>query len=279
MSREFHFITALAPTSVPVPEPLGYCDDPDVIGVPFYVMGAVDGLVLRQAKDAARLTPETRRSAYRRLIQGLVELHAVDPDAVGLADMRRRGSLAERQLRAWGGQWERARTRDLPDMERLIAALATRAPLDHEVTIVHGDYRFDNTILNVGSEVRLAAILDWELATLGDPIADLGMLLTYWHDAQDDERALIPVASGVTTFDGFPTSDEIAEDYAAYTGRDLESLPYFRALGAMKLAVALEAIHARFLAGRTVGDGHDKAGSAVQPLVARGLRQLGQGRD
>lgn len=277
MRREHRVLTALAPTAVPVPEPLALCTDPEVIGATFYVMAEVPGQVLRSAADTDRLTPRTRAGLADALIGTLADLHAVEPDAVGLGDHGRRGGYCGRQIRTWGGQWQRSRTRPLPDMDTLLAALSDRLPVERESTIVHGDYRFDNTIADLTGGTRIAAVLDWELSTLGDPLADLGVALTYWHDIGDEERARIPVAAQVTAKPGFPSAHELAGTYAALTGRDLDALPFHLALGAMKLAVILEGVHARYLGGKTVGDGHDQAGAAVPILVARGLRILAHG--
>jgi aminoglycoside phosphotransferase (APT) family kinase protein len=159
-------------------------------------------------------------------------------------------------------------------METLVASLAATTPSEQETTIVHGDFRLDNTIVTDGPHPRIAAVLDWELSTLGDPLADLGLLLNYWHDPGDHERAKIRVAAGITALDGFPTGAELADRYAQRTGRDLAHLPFYLALGALKLAVILEGVHARYLAGQTHGQGYELAGDAVPVLAARGIQLL-----
>jgi aminoglycoside phosphotransferase (APT) family kinase protein len=274
MVREFRILAALWPTVVPVPEPLALCTDPDVIGAPFYVMPEVAGRVLRSAADTGDLDPQTCRQIAEALIRTLADLHAVDADAVGLGDYGRRGGYSARQIRTWTEQWNRSRTRELPDMDALLSALRANIPSRDETAVVHGDFRLDNTIVDVTGQGRIAAVLDWELSTLGDPLADLGLLLTYWHDRDDDERAQIAVAAGITTRKGFPTADQLAHRYASITGRPLDELPFYSALGAMKLAVILEGVHGRHLTGTTVSDGYDNVGSAVPILVARGLRTL-----
>jgi aminoglycoside phosphotransferase (APT) family kinase protein len=209
------------------------------------------------------------------LLDVLCDLHSVDPAAVGLGDFGRIGGYAARRLRTWGVQWERARTRDLPDMDRLLAALADAMPTtEPATTIVHGDYRIDNTI--VSPDIRVAAVLDWELATLGDPIADLASMLTYWHDRDDHDRSLISVAAGLTTEPGFLTTRDLAGRYADRSGLDLSQLDFYLALAAMKLAAILEGVYSRYLGGQSVGEGYDAVGSAVPVLVARGLRLLGR---
>jgi aminoglycoside phosphotransferase (APT) family kinase protein len=269
MAREFRVLAALHPTAVPVPEPLVLCPDPAVLGAPFYVMRDVPGVVLRSPAESAALTPGERAAVSDRLVDVLADLHALDPAEVGLGDYGRPGGYAARQLRTWGRQWAASKTRDLPDMEKLLAALSDQVPAGDVTTVVHGDYRLDNTIV-AGADI--AAVLDWELSTVGDPLADLGLLLTYWHDAGDPDRDLVHVARGITAMDGFPTTDQVAERYATRTGRDLADLPFHRALGAFKLGVILEGVHARFLAGGTQGDGYRHAGPAVPVLAARGLR-------
>jgi aminoglycoside phosphotransferase (APT) family kinase protein len=279
MRREYRVLTALAPTAVPVPRTLALCDDTGVLGCPFYTMSDVDGAVLRTADDTAALTPAQRAALGQQLVDVLADLHDVDADAAGLADYGRSEGYTARQIRRWGEQWARSRTRDLPDMERLLDRLAERVPARSEGTVVHGDYRLDNTIVDLaGPEPRIVAVVDWELSTLGDPLADLGLALTYWHDHGDTERAGIPVATGVTAHEGFPTGAEFAEAYARRTGRDLGALPFYLALAAMKLAVVLEGVHARYVGGHTVSAGYEGVGDAVPALVARGLQLVGRER-
>jgi len=234
--------------------------------------------VLRTPDDTEALSPATRGALADELIATFAELHAVAPDAVGLGDYGRRSGYCVRQIKTWGAQWERSKTRDLPDMETLLARLADVAPEDSECTIVHGDFRLDNTVVSLApvGAPRIAAVLDWELSTLGDPLADLAVTLSYWHDPGDTERGQIPVGKpGLTDKPGFPTSHSLATAYATRTGRDLGNLSFYMALAWMKLAVIAEGVHARYLGGQTVGPGYEKVGPAVPLLVARGLRTLG----
>ncbi len=274
MSREYRVLSALAATSVPVPDVLKFCADPKVLGQPFYVMAEVPGVVLRSADDTAALAKTARASSAESFIETLAELHTLEPAAVGLGDYGRPEGYCSRQIRRWGEQWERSNTRPNPDMDALLAGLARAVPPSPRNSIVHGDYRLDNVIVDPSNSYLVAAVLDWELSTLGDPLADLGMTLTYWHDLGDVERAEIPIAAGITAHDGFPTGRELAETYSKLTGIDLSNMSFYLAFAAMKLAVILEGVNARYLAGRSVGNGYDKAGQAVPVLVARGLRHL-----
>jgi aminoglycoside phosphotransferase (APT) family kinase protein len=278
MGREYRVLRALSGTAVPVPEPLALCSDPDVLGAAFYVMRDVPGSVLRTGEDSEPLSPAVRGELAASLIAVLADLHDVSPDAVGLGDYGRRSGYCVRQIKTWGGQWERSRTRDLPDMDTLLARLAELAPEDSACTIVHGDFRLDNTVVSVAPDgpPRVVAVLDWELSTLGDPIADLATTLSYWHDPGDVERGEIPVSAGLTDKPGFPAAESLAAAYAARTGRDLGNLSFYLGLAWMKLAVICEGVHARYLGGQTLGEGYAKVGPAVPLLAARGLRALGR---
>jgi aminoglycoside phosphotransferase (APT) family kinase protein len=277
MGREYRVLRALFGTAVPVPEPLALCSDPDVLGATFYVMRDVPGSVLRTGDDSEPLSPAVRGELAASLIAVLADLHDVSPDAVGLGDYGRRSGYCVRQIKTWGAQWERSKTRDLPDMEKLLTRLAELAPEDSACTIVHGDFRLDNTVVSLPPDEppRVVAVLDWELSTLGDPIADLATTLSYWHDPGDVERGKIPVSAGLTDKPGFPTAESLAAAYAARTGRDLGNLSFYLGLAWMKLGVICEGVHARYLGGQTLGEGYAKVGPAVPLLAARGLRALG----
>lgn len=276
MQREYRVLGALFPTAVPVPQPLALCTDQDVLGVTFYVMREVPGPVLRASADTEALSPPARGALASALIATLADLHAVSPDEVGLSDYGRHSGYCVRQIRTWGAQWDRSRTRDLPDMDTLLARLTELAPEDSACTIVHGDFRLDNTVVSLADPdaPRVAAVLDWELSTLGDPLADLAVTLSYWHDPGDTERGDIPVSAGLTDKPGFPTAAALAHAYARRSGRDLRDLSFYMALAWMKLAVICEGVHARYLGGQTVGPGYEKVGPAVPMLAARGLRAL-----
>jgi aminoglycoside phosphotransferase (APT) family kinase protein len=276
MAREYRVLGALFPTAVPVPEPLALCTDQDVLGVTFYVMREVPGPVLRAPADTEALSPSARGALASALIATLADLHAVSPDEVGLSDYGRHSGYCVRQIRTWGAQWDRSKTRDLPDMDVLLARLTELAPEDSACSIVHGDFRLDNTVVSLAEPgaPRIAGVLDWELSTLGDPLADLAVTLSYWHDPGDADRGHIPVSAGLTDKPGFPTAAGLAQEYARRSGRDLRDLSFYMALAWMKLAVICEGVHARYLGGQTVGPGYEKVGPAVPMLAERALRAL-----
>jgi aminoglycoside phosphotransferase (APT) family kinase protein len=245
MGREHRVISALQETPVPVPPVVGLCEDDSVNGAPFYVMGFVEGPILRSADDASAFDEGGRRAIGERVVDTLVAIHRVDPDEVGLGDLGRKEAYVERQLRRWQGQWEKSKTRELPVVDEVHERLSSRIPEQGPATIVHGDYRLDNMILTSSGEV--AAVVDWELCTLGDPLADVGMLLVYWSQAGDE---FMPLFAPATIAPGFPSRDDVRERYAERSGRDLGQIDFFIALGFWKLAIILEGVYARYASGQ-----------------------------
>jgi aminoglycoside phosphotransferase (APT) family kinase protein len=247
MGREHRIISALAPTDVPVAPAIGLCEDGAVNGgVPFYVMEWVDGPVLRSKREAEEHFAEHERCEIgERLIDTLVAIHGVDADSVGLGELGRREDYVGRQLRRWQRQWEGWKTRELDLIEDVHRRLEARVPEQRETTLVHGDYRLDNMILAPTGEV--AAVVDWELCTLGDPLADVGMLMVYWSQPGDEQTALFDPP---TMAAGFPVRDELKARYAERSGRDLGEIDFFAALGYWKLAIILEGVYSRFAAGQ-----------------------------
>jgi len=245
MSREHKAIAALQDTPVPVPPVVGLCEDESTNGAPFYVMEFVEGPILRTAADAELFPEETERRAIgERVVDTLAAIHAVVPDDVGLGDLGRKEDYVARQLHRWHGQWEKSKTRELPVVDEVHERLAARIPEQGPATIVHGDYRLDNMILSPSGEV--AAVVDWELCTLGDPLADVGTLMAYWPERGDDTIALGMPANLAP---GFPTREELVARYAEASGRDVSELGFFLALGYWKLAIILEGVYARYAAG------------------------------
>jgi aminoglycoside phosphotransferase (APT) family kinase protein len=272
MAREFRVISALAPTAVPVPEALLFCADPDVIGAPFYLMERVRGQVFRSRSQTDPLAADQRRQLAMAMMDTLAALHTVEPASVGLADFGRPEGFLDRQVRRWAGQLDRSRSRPLPGIDELRDLLADTVPEGANAgRIVHGDYRLDNLMAWV-DPVSVRAVLDWEMATLGDPLADLGLLLTYWDVLGDSDLAADnPVADGLGSRAGFPTGAELIERYAGRSDVDVGPLHWHVALGCFKLAVICEGIHYRHTLGQTLGEGFDRIGEMVAPLVAHGL--------
>ena len=244
MAREHKIIAAVGRTDVPVPPALGLCTDAAVNDAPFYVMGFVDGVVLDSADRAALLPMELRGPVSEHLIDVLADLHAVDIDAVGLGDLAKREGYIERQVRRWSSQWENSKTRELAAIDEVARRLGERIPLQLGVVIAHGDYRFGNCLTDVATG-RINAVLDWELCTLGDPLADLGYLGVYWSDSADSPlRPNDPTPAG-----GFSSYADLLERYSNRTGRDLAGIGYYLAFSCWRLAVISEGVYARYLHG------------------------------
>lgn len=273
MSREHRIISALGPTDVPVAPAVGLCTDVDVNGAPFYVMDYVDGHIVRDAAAAERFTPDQRRRTGRSLVETLARIHAVDPDAVGLGELGRKEGYIARQLKRWYGQWEQSKTREVPDVdiayERLLAGIPDQGP----ATIVHGDYRLDNCM--VDDDGQVIAVLDWEICTLGDPLADVGLLMVYWAD-DDDEYSALP--SAATLLDGYPTRPELLDHYAEISGRDASLIDYYVAFGYWKLACILEGVYARYIGGAMGGPGGDFEMFSVQVQMLAAQARAGTDR-
>ncbi len=272
MAREFTVISGLHPTPVPVPEPLLLCGDESVIGAPFYVMEHVDGVPYRTSQQLSAIGPERTREVVHALVDTLVELHAVDPSSAGLAEFGRPEGFLERQLRRWGKQLAASRSRDLPGIEELPAALAAGLPRSGAPSVVHGDYRLDNVL--VGPDDRIRAVLDWEMSTLGDPLTDLGLLVMYSDKLPIEDS---PVATAGEA-PGHPEPGELIERYAARSGRDTSDIAWYAAFAYFKLAVILEGIHYRYTLGQTVGAGFDRIGDLVPVFIDQGLTTLKTGR-
>ncbi len=245
MGREHRIIHALGPTPVPVPDALAFCADADVIGAPFYVMSYVAGIVLNDIDTVeARLDESARAHAGQSLVDALVELHAVDVDAVGLGDLARRDELVRRQLKRWHAQFEASKTRELPVVDRVHDTLAAHIPEQTESTVVHGDFRLGNCIVDAKGEIL--AVLDWEICTLGDPRADVGYVLATWAEPGDPLRA---DDHNPTLAPGFTKREALLERYAAQSGRDVDDIPYFVAFSFWRLACILEGVLARIISG------------------------------
>lgn len=282
MAREHRVLAGLSRVGYPVPRALALCEDDTVIGAPFLVMEFVDGRIVATAADAQALTPDDRSRTSAALVDALARLHSVDAAAAGLGDLGRPDGYLPRQLGRWTKQWDLTKTRDLPAMDALrerIAVALEALPADLPWSIVHGDYRLDNVILApLQPEVR--AVLDWEMSTLGDPLADLALSLVYWSEASDRLRHRIPVAEHLTDAPGFWSRDRLIDAYAAASGGNVDHLDACTALACFKLAVITESIHARTLSGKQLGtaagDVH-AMGVATESLAALGLEVSASG--
>jgi len=259
MGREHKIISAVGTTDVPVPQTLGLCSDDAVNQAPFYVMDFVDGVVLDSPEKGAELSVEQREAVAFNLIDVMADLHAVNVDAVGLGDLARREGYVERQVKRWTRQWADSRTRDLAAIDEVAELLAASIPEQQSVSIAHGDYRLGNCLTDLSNN-RIAAVLDWELCTLGDPLADLGYLGVYWADPEGNgQRSNDPTGAGQ-----FPPYEQLVERYAARTGRDVSNIPYYVAFSAFRLAVISEGVYARYL--------HGAMGDDVDPEILNGFR-------
>jgi aminoglycoside phosphotransferase (APT) family kinase protein len=264
MGREHRLLAALVPTRVPVPRPVLLADD-TVLGAPFYVMEFADGRVLRERADLDRLSSQEAESLASELVSVLAELHRVDVAEVGLSDLGRPEGYLERQLSRWARQLQASRTRDLPELERLGARLGERLPDHQGRALVHGDYRLDNVV--VAADGRVLAVLDWEMSTQGDPLADLASAVMWW----DGLRGLdSPVAAVPGEVPGFPPGEHLVAAYGRATGRDLSDLAWYIAFAYYKMAAIFEGIHYRSQQGLTVGEGFELLGALVPDLVVRG---------
>ena len=274
MSREYTVMSALQDTDVPVPVTYGLCTDETVLGAPFYVMQRVPGTPYRRAEELIALGPERTRTISTRLVDTLAALHQVDPKEVGLEDFGRSEGYLGRQVARWKKQLDASYTRDLPAADELHARLAASIPSESAAGIVHGDFRLDNAL--VDEQDRVTAVLDWEMATLGDPLADLALMLVYQRlgTADGGGAAGSTAVTNVATAPGFLTEAEVLERYAQGSDRDLSHFGFYLGLAAFKLAAILEGIHYRYLHGQTVGAGFDTIGDAIHPLLDAGLTAL-----
>jgi aminoglycoside phosphotransferase (APT) family kinase protein len=248
MAREHRIISAVGKTNVPVPKTLGVCIDDSVNGAPFYVMSYVAGVVLDSPEKGELLPEHLRTTTSEHLIDVLADLHSGDIDDVGLGDLAKREGYVERQVKRWSTQWVNSKTRELPAIEEVARLLAANIPVQKDVCIAHGDFRFGNCLVDT-SIGRISGVLDWELCTLGDPLADLGYIGVYWtNPGLPNKRANDP--SGLS---GFPTYEHLVERYAQRTGRDVSNIGYYRAFSSFRLAVISEGVYARYRHG-AMGD-------------------------
>ena len=245
MAREYRLMDALSGSHVPVPSMVGLCQDDAVNGRDFYVMQFVDGIVVRDIDIGSSFSETTRKTMSESLVATLIALHEVDIDSVGLGDLAKRTGYIQRQVKRWTGQWQSSRTRDLPIVDAVAEKLMAQMPEPNPTAIAHGDYRLSNCMVDADGHV--VAVLDWELCTLGEPMADLGGLLGYWHDPAETD----PTGDSETTgLAGFLTQEEIADLYSEGSGVAKDSINYYRAFAQWRLACIAEGVYARYLAGQ-----------------------------
>jgi aminoglycoside phosphotransferase (APT) family kinase protein len=268
MGREFRILTALAPTGFPAPKPYALCTDTEIIGSQFYVMEYVDGFIAIDPNEVEkRFSEADRRRIGEELVDVLVQLHSFVPEKIGLSDFGKPQGFIERQVRRFSRQLEDIRYRETPELDELAKRLAKALPPEGKPGIVHGDYRLDNAILN--DKGHIIAVLDWEMCTLGDSLADLGLLRMYW--GQGTSRQLLTIGVPVMQLSGFPTWEEAAARYEEKSGADLSNLDFYTVLAHFKLGVILENMYKRFLGGGTVGAGFETIGQQAFALGKRGL--------
>jgi aminoglycoside phosphotransferase (APT) family kinase protein len=273
MVREYKVLTALAGTGVPVPRTYALCEDVEVNDAPFYVMEKVDGVIYRDGAALSKLDADGARRVSEELVDVLAQIHTVDYEKVGLGGFGHPDGFLERQVRRWGQQWERSKTRELPEVDEVARRLNAALPESGPPTIVHGDYRLDNTMMSTTDLGKIVAVLDWEMSTLGDPLADVGLFLLYWGNAG---AQVIATGSAIDEQAGFLSDDEIVARYAEKSGRTVDALDWYVVFAFYKLAIIVEGIHARFKMGKTLGDGFDSMGETVTALVHGALQRANQ---
>lgn len=270
VAREYTITSALQKTDVPVAGTVVLCEDVSVLGAPFTLVERIDGRVVRTTADLVDVSDTDLDKCVDELVRILGALHKVDIDAVGLRQFGRPDGYLTRQVALWAKQWERVKTRESTDLSRLHTAVADSIPNHSEASIVHGDYRIDNTILGLDDVGHVAAVVDWELSALGDPLSDVATMCVYRNPSFD----LVIGEPAAWTSDRMPSIDDLAQRYSLASGRDLAHWNFYMALAYLKLAVIAEGIHHRFLVGATVGDGFDRAGESVPEFIAAGLHAL-----
>ncbi len=270
MAREYRVMSALASTEVPVPRTLALCEDNAINDAPFYVMELVEGVIYRDTGSIAALNVDDARRASEALVDVLAQIHAVDYRSVGLGEFGRPDGFLERQVRRWGEQWERSKTREMPAVDELARRLRNALPESGPPTIVHGDYRLDNTMMAAEDPGRIVAVLDWEMSTLGDPLTDVGLFLLYWGQAN---AQVIATGAAIEEQPGFLNRDQVIERYANVSGRSVAQLDWYVILASYKLAIIVEGINARYQMGKTLGDGFEAMGAMVSGLIDGALEQ------
>jgi aminoglycoside phosphotransferase (APT) family kinase protein len=280
MGREYKILLHLADVYSKVPRVLAYCEDPAVLGAPFYVMERLKGIVLRaSAPKGLDLTPALMRQLAENFLSNLVEIHGVDYQAVGLGDLGRPAGYVRRQIEGWTQRYANARTDDIPDIEWVAAWLTEHTPPDADArgALIHNDYKYDNLVLSPSDVSHIIGVLDWEMATIGDPLMDLGTSLGYWVDPGDPPE-LQMLAFGLTPLPGNLNRRELAQRYALLSGRDISNILFYYVYALLKIAVIVQQIYARYKAGFTKDERFARLGDAVRVLGKTAVLAIDKGR-
>ena len=270
MAREYRILEALHPVYPRAPKPLVYCDDPDLLGAPFYIMERIPGVILRgkRPKDLD-VAPELARACCASLVTGLAELHALDYAAIGLSDLRREGAFVARNVTGWIDRYRGSETDDIPAMNDAATWLQEHCPPDAGAVLIHNDFKFDNLVLDPNDWTRIIGVLDWEMSSIGDPFMDLGVALSYWLEPNDMDLGAIPCF--LTRVPGAMTRREVADCYMERTGRNTDHLPFYYAYGLFKLAVIAQQIYYRHKQGLTKDP---RFGALIMVVAALGMRAM-----
>lgn len=278
MQREYQILSHLAPVYARAPRPLVYCDDEKVIGAPFYVMERLKGIILRGARPKGLdLSAQRMQALSENFVDNLVEIHGIDYRSAGLESLGHPEGYARRQIEGWTQRYMNARTDDLPDMLRAAAWLAEHLPAESGAALIHNDYKYDNLVLDPADLAHIVGVLDWEMATIGEPLMDLGTSLGYWVDPGDPPE-MQGLAFGPTALPGNLSRAGIAERYAAQSGRDLKDIRYYYVYALFKIAVIVQQIYARYQAGFTHDERFARLGAAVRVLAGSAVRAIDTGR-
>jgi aminoglycoside phosphotransferase (APT) family kinase protein len=268
MGREHRILSRLAPVYPKAPRPLAFCDDDSVIGTPFYLMERVEGVILRkEMPEGMTPSPELAGRIATALVDTLAELHAVDYEAAGLGDLGRPEGYVRRQVEGWTGRYRRAESDSIPDADRVASWLHDEMPVRGDAALIHNDFKHDNVVLDPDDWSRIVAVLDWEMATLGDPLMDLGTTLAYWTEP-DDPPALLETRLSPTLIPGTPRRADVVEAYARASGRAVDDVAFYYVYGLFKVAVIVQQLYHRYVTGRTADPRFERLIDGVRALSA-----------
>jgi len=278
MGREFRVLSRLHSVYDPAPAVLFYCEDDSILGAPFYLMERIRGIILRRdPPPGLYFPPEKARRLSESFVENLALLHSLDYAAIGLADLGKPQGYVERQVRGWIERYHGSKTHVYPEVEKISEWMQRHIPSAGGVSLIHNDYKYDNVVLDQGDITKIIGVLDWEMCTIGDPLADLGTTLAYWIDAADPAE-LQEQRSGPTTYLGSFTRKELVEYYAQRTGRDVSQVPFFLTLALFKLAVIVQQIYFRYDQGLTKDERFASMPQRIQILLRAALHSAQTGK-